>query len=325
MFHRREGNTFTVAPPSALTAMEREGRRPRAAARLLRVALPSALIACVALLVATAAASAANFDLRGEWSYKETCTPSCPVPEVEGIAMFRTQEENGAFTGTNGAPFPGTLSGTVTEDTMSLTVVVSTPVGQQTFTMPEGTINPATSEFSGSGYYNSGGPSNPTGVLTAKRLRTLQQIEEQEAREKAEREGREKGEKEGRAIGEKKGLEKGEKEGLEKGEKEGLAKGEAEGRAKAEQEAKLKAEQEARERQAKEAQAQGERAAKEKAEKEAAEKANAQAREKIEREAREKVAKEAAERKRAEAKKHKKHKKAKHKPAKKAKASTRAR
>jgi hypothetical protein len=296
------------------------GRSPRASAVGLRAVLRGALIACVALLAFTAAASAANYDLRGEWDYQQTCSP-CAQSEFHGVAVIRTMEGSGAYSGTQTFEdiFPGTISGTVSENTLSVLLATPSPIGEQTFAMPSGAINPVTNEFTGSGSYNGGGPSQPTGTLTAKRVRTLKQIEEQEEKEKIEREAREKGEKEGRAIGEK----AGEKTGLEKGEREGREKGEAEGKAKAEQEVKQKAEQETKERQAKEAQATAELQAREKAAKEAAEKADVQAREKIEHEAREKVEKEAKERKLAEEKKLAEKKRRKKKPRKKPKHKSR--
>jgi hypothetical protein len=306
MRYRRPGSTHDFVT-------SRSGGSWRASVGGLRGVLLGTLAACVALLACAAVASAANYDVRGEWEYSETCSP-CAQSEFHGPAVIKKMEASGAYTGTQILErlFSGTVGGTVSENTLSLLMSASTPGGEQTFTMPEGTINPATNEFSGSGYYNGGGPSQPTGTFTAKRVRTLKQIEEQEEKEKFEREGREKGEKEGQPIGEKAGKEKGEREGREKGESEGREKGAAEGRATAELEVKQKAEQEAKERQAKEAQAKTEREASEKAEKEAAAKANTQAREKIEQEARAKVEKEAKERKLAEEKKRKK--KSKHKP-----------
>jgi hypothetical protein len=315
---RRGGNVPAVVPP-------RPGGSARASAGRLRGILLCVVMACVALLACTAAASAANYDLRGEWAYTMTCSnsPACERSEFHGIAVIKTMEASGAYSGTQTfeMAFPGTASGIVDEDTLSMLITVFTSP-QQTFSMPEGTIDPATNEFSGSGSYNGGGSGEPIGMLTGKRLRSLKQIEEQEEKEKLEREGREKGEAEGRPIGEKKGMEKGEQAGREKGETEGRLKGAAEGAAKAELEVKQKSEQETKERQAKEAQAETEREAKEKTEKEAAEKADAQAREKIEREAREKVEKEAKERKLAEEKRKKKPKhKPKHKSSKGAKAT----
>jgi hypothetical protein len=168
----------------------------------------------VALLACAAVANAANYDVRGEWEYSETCSP-CAQSEFHGTAVIKKMEASGAYTGTQVLErlFSGTVGGTVSENILSLLLTASTPGGEQTFTMPEGTINPATNEFSGAGYYNGGGPSQPTGTFTAKRIRTLKQIEEQEEKEKFEREGREKGEKEGQPIGEKAGKEKGEREG----------------------------------------------------------------------------------------------------------------
>jgi hypothetical protein len=311
MRYRRGGN-----PPA--TVSPHQGGCPRASARALRGVLLGVVTVCIAPLACAAAASAANYDVRGEWKYTMTCSPppsspsACDASEFQGIAVIKTQEAGGTYSGTQvfESDFPGTVSGTVNDDTLSMVVAITSP--PLSFTMPGGVINPATNEFSGSGYYNGGGSSQPTGTLTATRLRTLKQIEEQEEKEKIEREAREKGEKEGRTVGEKEGTEKGEREGRAKGELEGREKGATEGAAKAELEVKQKFEQETKERQAGEARAKTEREAKEKAEKEAAEKADTQAREKIEREAREKVAKEAKERKLAEEAKRKK--KPKHKP-----------
>ncbi len=329
MGYRRGGIPSSTVPPHRGGCSRASASR--ALVRTPRRVLLGVVTVCVALLACTAVASAANYDVRGEWKYAMTCSPplsspsACSASEFQGVAVIETQEAGGAYSGTQvfEATFSGTVSGTVIENTLSMRIGISTPQGELSFSMPEGTINPATNEFSGSGSYNGGGSNQPTGTLTATRLRTLEQIEEQQEKEKIEREARAKGEEEGRTIGEKAGKEKGEKEGREKGEAEGRKTGATEGAAKAEQEVKQKAEQEANERQAKEVQAKAENEAKAKAEKEAAEKADAQAREKIEQEAREKVAKEAKERKLAEEAKRKKkpRKKSKHKPGKKVKAA----
>jgi hypothetical protein len=255
------------------------------------------LIACLAFVAFTAEASAANYDMRGEWEYVQTCSGECPQSEFHAIAVIRTMEASGEFSGSyeleGGA---GSATGVVSEDKFSVVESIATPFGEQKFTVPEGTVNPATNELTGSGTYKIGGA---TGVFTGKRLRTLQQVEEQEEKEKIEREEKEKIEKierEARTKGESEGRQIGEKAGLEKGEKVGLEKGEAEGRSKTEQEVKQKGEQEAKELQGKatanEAKAKLEREAREKTESEAAAKADAQAREKVERETREKVEKE---------------------------------
>lgn len=284
----------------------------RSASRKLALAV---LVACLAGLAFSAIAGAANFDVRGEWEFTQVCN-GCNPETLHGVMLVETQEADGTISGTAEIEhvFKGTASGTVSEGKLQLKLAVQTFQGEVKFTLPEATIDTGTSEFSGAGYFETGSPS---GSMSAKRLRTLQQIEEekqkQQEKEKFEREGREQGEIEGREIGE--------KEGLEKGEKEGRAKGEAEGKAKAEAQAKVTAEREAGERQAAaaagEAKAKSEREAREKAEKEAAEKATTQAREKVEHEAREKVEKELREKaakESARGKGKKKHKKKHGKP-----------
>ncbi len=288
------------------------------AGRPLRSLALSLVVGLALLAGSSAAASATTYDMSGEWEYVLNC--ACEPPTTHGTALITQMDlATGEYSGTTVlAGFPGTWSGTVTDGKLSLSMVIpDTPVGEVSFAMAEGTLETLTNEFSGSGF-SSGPAGHPVSTIAAKRIRTLQQIKEQEEKEQFEREGRAKGEKEG--------LAKGEKEGMEKGEREGREKGEAEGSAKAAQEVKQKGEQEAKERQAKEAQATTEREAREKAEKGAAEKADTQAREKIEGEAREKVEKETKERKLAEEKKRKKKpkRKPKHKSGKGAKA-TRAR
>jgi hypothetical protein len=180
----------------------------------------SVLFVCALLFGPTANAGAVEtYDVRGEWSYTLTCTCG---QNATGTALFTEMDSGtGKFSGTtilNGA-FSGTASGTVTGAQASLNLILpSTPLGEMTFAMPEGAINAETNEITGSGAYNGGGAGQPTGVFTGKLVRTLAQIEQEEAEKAAqEKAAKEKAEKE---LKEKEQKEEEERPLREKAEKE---------------------------------------------------------------------------------------------------------
>jgi hypothetical protein len=159
------------------------------------LALLGVALAYLALASIAAAAKASTYDMRGEWSYVLTCTctfPDSPTPHsLSGTAIVRKMEfASGAYSGTTTlAVLAGTVSGTV-EGEAKLSMELdfsSSPVGPFSFTMTAATLEAASNEVSGSGYYGSGGPEFPTGTLTGVRSLTLPQVEEREAREALER------------------------------------------------------------------------------------------------------------------------------------------
>lgn len=257
--------------------LRRSGRRGLAPGST-RLAAAVALVALATFFATVSAAAATTYDMRGEWDYSTTCT--CGVG-VSGTMVIREMElATGAFSGTtlvDGA-LQGTISGTVTgTTTLSFEAILpSTPEGRSTFTMTSGSLEAATNSFTGSGYYDGGGSGEPTGTITAQLVRSLAQIEKEEAeaaqRAKEEKEAREKREAEETKTRELKEAE--EKVAREKAEAE---KSEREAQ---ERPAKEKAEREAKEKQqAAEQQAAKEREAKASAEKAAAEKVEAEKRE----------------------------------------------
>jgi hypothetical protein len=193
--------------------------------------------------------SEARVNVRGEWSLTLEAGPE----KLKGIALIATSanaknefaSKSALFEGILGGSFSGTLEG----ENAKVTV---TTEGNQTLSIPPGSFTSETiavssktdpTSMTGTGKFTVGG-TEVTGTLTATRIRTYQQIEEQEAKEKAEQEAKLKAEQEAK--------EKAEQEAKVKAEQEAKAKAEQEAKLKAEQEAKAKAEREAREKQEKE-------------------------------------------------------------------------
>jgi hypothetical protein len=182
----------------------------------LRLALAGMLLTLSAAAgMASTASATSTYDMRGEWHYSIVC--SCGQ-SVEGSMLLTHMElTSGEYSGTTDlGGFVGTVSGTVTGASLSLVIdFPKIPLSLHEFTVSAGSINSLKNEISGSGYYNEGGSSNPTGVFTAVRTRTIEQIkrEEAEARKRAEEEAKKLKEKE---IEEKPLKEKAEKEAKEK-------------------------------------------------------------------------------------------------------------
>ncbi len=219
----------------------------------LRLALTSTLLALVTSMgMAGAASATSNYDVRGEWHYSLTCTCG---QSAEGTMLLTSMEPtSGTYSGTiilDG--FKGTVSGTVTGTGLSLGIILpQTPLGEYRFTMPAGAIESLTKAISGSGYYNSGGSSNPTGTITATRIRSQEQIEERELEEKKRaEEARKKEEEEAQKLKEKEIEERPQIEKAEQEAREAKAKQEAKEREEKEVKAKQEA-QETKEREEKE-------------------------------------------------------------------------
>lgn len=228
------------------------------------------------------AGASSTYDMRGEWTFNATC--ACTLDGQHGgsgTALIQTMEANGEFSGTATlAGFAGTISGAVTgtEQLSALLNFPFTPEGAVTFTLAAGTLDATSNAFSGAGVWKDSKES-AEGHITAKRIRTLEQIEreakeakERREKEQKENEQKEKELKEKRELQEKEEAEKRAKEAEEakereakekeaqakQHEKEALeqkARAENEAKESAEREAKARAEREAKEREAKEQEA----------------------------------------------------------------------
>jgi hypothetical protein len=170
-------------------------RRHLAARRAMRLIALGALLVCAAITSSAASASAATYDIRGEWEAKLTCT--CNSQTTTASLLITKMESSGEFSGTVSLDslFPGTITGTLTQsdDDLVLLIAATTPLGPSTFTMTSGAVNTATNEMSGTGYFEGGGTTGkPSGALTGKRLRTYAEVQkaEEEKRLKAEEEAR---------------------------------------------------------------------------------------------------------------------------------------
>lgn len=250
-----------------------------AGARRLRRwrAIPLGCLLAGALLAGLApAASAAPYEIRGEWLL--TIAPHAHQT-LHGTALINKLEENGEFSGTiRLESLPGTISGTISGEETSIKAAVKAPQGLVTFVAEKAVVKPSENKVSGSGeLYLNGQPVEPA-TATAVMVKTYKEVQEREAKERQEREereAREKKEREEREV----------KEAKERQERE----------IREAKEKKEKEEQEIRERPARE---QKERELKEQQERELKEKAlkEQQEQELKEREAKEKQAREQKER-----------------------------
>lgn len=155
--------------------------------RMRSMAAVGTLLACILLAGLADTASATTYDIRGEWSIELTASKQ---PPLSGSGLITKLEPGGEFTGnaTFAGILPATLSGTVSSGETSFTVVATTPGGVITFIAPAATIESVKNEFTGPGTYYTSGTPFETGAVVAKRLRSYQEILEQEEREQRERE-----------------------------------------------------------------------------------------------------------------------------------------
>jgi hypothetical protein len=151
------------------------------------------LVACSLLAIFAAAASASNYDMRGEWSIELTATEP-GKPPLPGTDVIDKMEANGEYSGT--ASFLGGIliapvTGTVTNNEASIEVVAATPLGIITFRAKELPINTTENKFSGAGtYYNSNNEPYETGEVICARTKTYQEVIERRERERKEAEER---------------------------------------------------------------------------------------------------------------------------------------
>lgn len=259
------------------------GRRLK---RLARLAAPVGfLLTCMLVAGLPATASASTPEMRGEWELTiaaEGTVKGRALIVNEANAEEKFASQSALFGGAINGTFSGTLEGG--KASVKLTSEAYPPVAEAaefvSSTMTIGTSDGLPS-ISGSGELTSGSK-KAIAMVTAVRLRTYKEIEEQQAKEKLEQ------------------LEQEEREAREKAERETR---EREAKAKAEQEAKAKAELEAKIKTEQEAQAKAELEAQAKAELEAKAKAELEARTKVELEAKARAEQEAKARAELEARK----------------------
>jgi outer membrane biosynthesis protein TonB len=190
--------------------------------RGLRLTLAGILLAVLLAATLASAASASNYDIRGEWAFQMTC--SCGQTASGTLYLKQEEAATGAFSGT--ALLQGILSGTATgmitgPNSLSLEILIpnAPPRGETfSFTMPNGALDTAANAFEGEGEYGASLGQNLTGEIKAIRTKTLAQLEQaekeaaeraKEAKEKAEKEARE---REAREVQEKAAREKAEAE-----------------------------------------------------------------------------------------------------------------
>jgi hypothetical protein len=148
------------------------------------------LVACSMLAIFAAAAFASNYDMRGEWSLVNTANKP-GSPPISGTDVVNTMESGGEYSGSGSymGILPYRVSGTVSGNETSITVVTNTPMGVITFVANSIQINTAENKFAGSGtYYNANNEPYETGEVICVRLKSYQEVVEQEERERREAE-----------------------------------------------------------------------------------------------------------------------------------------
>ncbi len=229
----------------------RLGRSGRRRAVVLGFSATCALLAC--LLPATAGATT-NYDMRGEWSTLVGATHQAATPGVCVIGQMELT--SGQFSGNcefDGGLFPGTISGTVSGASTSVTITI--PAVGISYIVSSATIETVANSVSGPGIYYKDGVEFETGPLTLMRTATYAEVQAREARELKEREAKE---KEARELKEHQEKETKAKEAKEKEARELKEHQEKEAKAK---EAKEKEAQELKEHQEKEAREAAEKSA----------------------------------------------------------------
>jgi hypothetical protein len=169
--------------------------RTRAVRRMRWTAPIGLLLACVLFVALPAAASAtpSNYDMRGEWAFELIGKP--PNPNGHLLAVITNFEpSSGSYSGSavlNGE-LPGSIAGNTSGDSASIEIAVTVP-GEGTYTVkvPAATIEPAANTLSGSGSVFKNGKEIETGTVTGVRVKTYQEVQAREAKEKLEREEQE--------------------------------------------------------------------------------------------------------------------------------------
>jgi hypothetical protein len=161
------------------------------AKRRVRLLAPlTLLVACSLLAIFAAAASASNYDMRGEWSLENTANKP-GSPPISGTDLINKMEPGGEFSGSGSymGILPFAVSGTVSGNETSITVATNTPSGMITFVAKGILINTTENKFTGSGtYYNANNEPYETGEVICIRLKNYQEVIEREERERREAE-----------------------------------------------------------------------------------------------------------------------------------------
>jgi hypothetical protein len=174
------------------TWLERTRVRRTGAQQIVRMAPLGLLLACMLLAGFASTAAATTYDMRGEWSleFKSKNEPTVVDTGIidkynEGTGEFSGTFHAGASGGNLEAKLQGTLSGT----TVSLTTSTTAPFGTVTFVCKEeATLNTTTNTLTGTGAYYLNGNFSEAGEVSGRRLKSHQEIVEQEERERKERE-----------------------------------------------------------------------------------------------------------------------------------------
>jgi hypothetical protein len=172
--------------------------RTRSARRMRLTAPTGLLLACLLLAGLPAVASASTPEMRGEWELVITG----PEGTIKGHALIVNEadaqekfaSQSALFEGVIKGTFSGTLEGSKASVEVTSEAYSSSYGSAAASTFISSAMTVGTSKglpsLSGSGELTSGS-NKATATLTATRLRTYKEIEEQEAREKLEREEKE--------------------------------------------------------------------------------------------------------------------------------------
>jgi hypothetical protein len=159
----------------------------------MRVAAPlGLLLACTLLAGFASTAAAVPYDMRGEWSleFKSNHEPTVVDTGVIDKWNSGTGEFSGTFhAGASGGNLEAKLQGTLSGTTISLTTTTVAPFGTVTFvSKEETTLNTTANTLTGTGAYYLNGNFSEAGEVSGRRLKSYQEIIEQEERERKERE-----------------------------------------------------------------------------------------------------------------------------------------
>jgi hypothetical protein len=167
--------------------------------------------------------AAARQAIRGEWAVTLESGPQV----AKGIALVKEAANLKNEFESSSALFesvvPGSFAGTLKGKEASVTVAAEAygPYPESRFESTEITVGSGTSSMSGPGTLTVGAAKAPA-TLTATRLRTYRQIEEQEQREKEAKEAEEREAREAKERAEREAREKAEREAREKAEREAV-------------------------------------------------------------------------------------------------------
>lgn len=146
------------------------------------------LLVCALLASFASAADATTYDMRGEWSVTLT---SPQQSALSGVLIINKMEPSGEFSGSGqfaGGAIQATITGTVSGTKTSVTIPTTSSLGNITFIAEEATIDTIKNSLSGTGKSYENGKQIETAEITATRIKTYQEVQEREARERMEHE-----------------------------------------------------------------------------------------------------------------------------------------